>query len=144
MIRVETRSTVRLLLLALPAMAILLGEEQVARAAREQYLRWTQGITDVPEQIEQTLAPARDVLPPYGQIGYLNPDHSWADARATRTYYLTQYALAPRVVTPGVGREYVIYFSHLGEPLAADALPPGMRVVLQIRPDVAVLTRAPK
>ena len=141
MIRVSTRSTVHAMLLALPAIAILLGAEQVARTARQEYVARTQG-ADVPEQIEQTLAPVRAVLPAYGHIGYLNPDHSWVDAKATRTYYLTQYALAPRVVTPGVDQEYVIYFSHRGHPLRAEAVPPGMRVVLQIRPDVAVLTRA--
>ena len=131
-------------LLALPAMAILLGAEQVARTARAEYLHWKQRLQDVPEQIEQTLAPAPAVLPAYGHIGYLNPDHSWADAKATRTYYLTQYALAPRIVTPGVDWEYVIYFSHRGHPLRPEAVPPGMRVLLQIRPEVAVLTRAPE
>ena len=141
MIRGSMRPTVHVMLLALPAVAILLGAEQVARTARQEYVAWTQNIADVPEQIEQTLASVRDVIPAYGHIGYLNPDHSWADAKATRTYYLTQYALAPRVITPGIDREYVIYFSHRGHPLRAEAVPPGMRVVLQIRPEVAVLTR---
>jgi hypothetical protein len=132
------------LLLLLPMSAIALGEAQVIKAAWADYLRRSAGYMDVPAQVEQKLAPLRDVLPKYGRIGYIDPDHSWQNADATRAFYLSQYVLAPRVIVNTTELEYTIYSSHLGRALTAEVLPAGTRVLSQFRPELAVLFRSPQ
>lgn len=131
----------RVLLLCLPLLAVGLEENRVIEATRPLRLMWSRGFVDVPEQVEQRLAPLRGVLPRYGPIGYIDPDHSWRNAAATRSFYLAQYVLAPRVIVYGSEPEYAIYTSHLGRPLTADLVPPGMKVVKQFGADLAVLIR---
>jgi hypothetical protein len=136
------RATGRAVPLLLCAALILLGEQQVARLAVGEYLRSRTNPTDVPARIERLVSQLDDVLPPAGYIGYIDPDHSWFNANATRQFYLTQYALAPRVLVYNTLPNYVIYFSHRGEPLSNEAIPADMRVLKQVRLDLAVLTRA--
>jgi hypothetical protein len=137
-------AVIRVLLMIFPLMALGLGEAQVLKATRQEYLRWSAGIVDIPEREEQRLASLRYVLPEYGSIGYVDPDQSWSDPAAIRAFYLTQYALAPRIIVYGAEPEYVIYSSHLGRPLPPDRIPEGMQVFSQIRPDLAVLIRLPR
>lgn len=131
----------RALLLMLPLVAVGLEEARMITATKYLYVMWSRGFVDAPEQLEQRLRPLRTVLPKYGYVGYVNPDHSWVNAQATRTFYLAQYALAPRILVYGSEPEYAIYASHLEKPLDADAVPPGMEVMKQFGPDLAVLVR---
>ena len=129
------------LLLALPVIGILVGAEQFARIVRHEQLRSRERAVDLPERVEQALAPMRHLLPPRGTIGYVSPEKPWTTPDATRAYFLTQYALAPRLVILGSDAEYVIYLSLPGEPLRPEAIPLGMRVLAEGPPHVAVLTR---
>ena len=128
-------------LLALALSTIWRGERQVIRESLAERERWFQGSSDPAVQIERLMTQVDDVLPPHGNIGYLDPAHSWTNAKSTRQFYLTQYALAPRVLLNSTAPSHVLYFSHQEEPLTEERIPPGMRVLLQVRLDLAVLTR---
>ena len=47
-------------------------------------------------------------LPPYGEVGYLEPYKDGGSVDAVRTHYAAQYALAPRIVVGRTGQEFVI------------------------------------
>ena len=138
---VALRTVTRALTLALPVTAIVAGEVQMIRATQREYQRSHQHHVDVARQMDRLMAQIDDVLPPSGRVGYLDPHYSPSSARAIRQFYLTQYALAPRVIVHDTTADYVIYFSHQEEPLTSTAIPPGTRVLRSVRLDLAVLTR---
>ena len=134
------RAVLRVALLVLPLLAIWRGEPPLVRATRVEQERAVRGEAEDPAApIERLALSIAHVLPAHGNVGYLNPHHSWTDAKATYQFYVTQYALVPRVLLNSTVPRYVIYFSHRGEPLAAQTIPSGMRVLLQPRADLAVL-----
>jgi hypothetical protein len=142
MFAVRRGQALRLGCLVLPLVAVLMGELQIARSVKAQYLRGLNRTSDLPKEIDRLLGPLNDVLPPYGNIGYIDPDHSWLNANATHQFYLTQYALAPRVLIYNGVFDYVIYFSHTEKPIVPEAVPADLRVLRQVRPYLAVLIRA--
>jgi hypothetical protein len=133
--------TIQAVLLALPLAAILIGELQVLRYTRFAYLRARHGYLDTAQEIDRLIGQIEPALPPFGSVGYIDPGHSWSNPKSTYQFYLTQYAIVPRVLVYDTRPDHVIYFSHLEAPLNAAAVPEGMRVSLQIRPNLAVLTR---
>jgi hypothetical protein len=135
-------ATIQAIVLALPVAAILAGGLQTVRATWREYERSHQHHVDVARQMNRVMAQVDDVLPPKGRIGYIDPHYSPSSPRAIRQFYLTQYALAPRVIVHDTTLDYVIYFSHQEVPLTSDAIPAGMRVLRHVRNDLAVLTRA--
>lgn len=138
--RLRLRHVLRLALVALPLGAVARGEVAVIRATREQHERFKEGSRDAAVEIDALIGHIGDVLPPHGYVGYLDPGFG-SGPKSTRQFFLTQYALAPRVLVRNTEPTHLIYFSHRGEPLTADNIPAGMRVVLQVRPDLAVLAR---
>jgi len=58
-------------------------------------------------QTEQRLRPAGAVLPRHGVVGYLSDEDSYTTP-GMRRYYLTQYALAPLVVSRSTRKEFVL------------------------------------
>ena len=56
--------------------------------------------------VAQVLPKMRTALPPSGIVGYINGGHD--DPPALRDYYLTQYDLAPLVVTRSQNADWVI------------------------------------
>lgn len=67
-------------------------------------------------RVEERLRPAAAVLPRFGVIGYLSDEDSYTTS-GMRRYYLTQYALAPRVVSRSTQKELVL--GNFKEPSAA-------------------------
>jgi hypothetical protein len=141
MFNVRGSQALRLGLLVLPVVAILMGELQTARMIRAEYYRRSSPGADLPKEMDRLVAQFDDALPPYGYIGYIDPHHSWLNANATRQFYLTQYALAPRVLVYNTLPNYVIYFSHKEEPITPEAVPPDLRILQKVRLDLAVLRR---
>lgn len=141
-VRVRARAVVQAVVLALPLAAIAGGEFQTARGIYRDHERVKALRPDLVRQIDRLMAELDDVLPRYGRIGYFDPQYFEFQPKAVRQRYLTQYALAPRVVVQDTALDYVIYFSHEEVPLTPAAIPPGMRVLRQVRPHLAVLTRA--
>src|SRR5688572_12997845 len=139
--RAWPRAVFRAAVLALPVAAIAGAGSDTLRATFRDHERVKAHHPDLAGQMDRVIAQLDDVLPHYGRIGYLDPQYSAARPRAVRQFYLTQYALAPRVLVHDTTLEYVIYFSHEEVPLTAAAIPSGMRVLRHVRPDLAVLTR---
>ena len=128
-------------ILALPILAVVLGEIQVARATHREYRRRVAAQVEMPERLAQRLAPLQSVLPAYGRIGYIDPDHSWLNATSTRTFYLTQFVLAPRVLVYSTEPDLVLYSSHTGRPLTSVAIPDDLHVLAEVAPDLVLLVR---
>jgi hypothetical protein len=136
------RTIVQPAILTLPLIAIAAAGLQTIRATYREHERVQAHHPDLAREMDRVVVQLEDVLPPYGRVGYLDPQYFAFQPRAVRQFYLTQYALAPRVVVRDTTLDYVIYFSHEGVPLTTAAIPAGMRVLRHVRPDLAVLTRA--
>jgi hypothetical protein len=88
-------------LLVIIAIAAMIGVN-LANTFRPLLFLWY-GPPDFVTKSEERLAPLPKSLPATGEIGYVGdamPGDATADPEATRKYYLTQYALAPRVMIP--------------------------------------------
>lgn len=92
-----------------------------------QYALWSAGVEDLALKEGHRLAPLRQLLPEYGYVGYIDPDYAARHATGIRAFYLTQYALAPRVIVHSSEPEFVIYSSHLGRHVTANQIPEGMQ-----------------
>ena len=64
--------------------------------------------TDPMGQLEAEFLALASYLPARGEVGYLEAFEDAGGDRAVRSHYAAQYALVPRVVVAGVGREFVI------------------------------------
>lgn len=89
---------------ALITIAVIVGVN-LAETMRPLLPLWA-GQADFVSPSEKRLAPAKEVLPTTGEIGYIsreNPTDALVEPEAVRNYYITQYSLAPLVVTPAAG-----------------------------------------
>jgi hypothetical protein len=55
-------------------------------------------------------------LPPAGDVGYLDRYENAGDETVVRARYAAQYALAPRVLLPRVGAEFLIVADDTARP----------------------------
>lgn len=67
--------------------------------------------------IDQAFVRALPYLPPHGQVGYLKPDFSRANAGDLAGFYQAQYAVAPRIVVEGTQPDVVIAVARDGDGL---------------------------
>ncbi len=75
---------------------------------RTSYWAWLKrSKPDAVTRVEERLKPAAAVLPRFGVVGYLSDEDSFTTA-GMRRYYLTQYALAPLVVSRSAQGEFVL------------------------------------
>ena len=139
---IRTRAALEVLVLIFPIAAILLGAQQTARMTRAEYGLRTKAHGNDPKSVERLVSQFAYLLPPYGSVGYIDPDHSWSSANATRQFFQTQYALVPRVLVENSLPDYVIYFSQQELPFTDAAIPADLRVLHKVRLDLVVLTRA--
>jgi hypothetical protein len=59
-------------------------------------------------ELDRGFAAMAPLLPPNGEIGYLEPHQDAGSEDAVRMRYVAQYALSPRVVVARVGSEFLI------------------------------------
>jgi hypothetical protein len=87
---------------------------------RTSYWAWLKrSQPDAVTQTEQRLRPASAALPRHGVVGYLSDEDSYTTP-GMRRYYLTQYALAPLVVSRSARKEFVL--GNFKEPSMAGEL----------------------
>jgi hypothetical protein len=96
------------------------------------------GRSDIDMNAERFRA-LREVLPARGVVGYLSDESAgFAD---TRTYYLTEYYLAPAVVARGDAYELVVGNFHWGSAIAAAAKAHGLAVERDFSNGVTLMRR---
>lgn len=136
----RTIRVLRALVLAVPFIAVVLGQSEVIRDVSRRAAR-VRGSVDVALAQDRRLEPLRSILPEYGVVGYHDPDQENGGIGAVQSFYLSQYALAPRVLLISAEPEFVIYSSHRGRTVDPGMLPAGLQVYSQVRPDLAVFIR---
>lgn len=67
--------------------------------------------------LDEAFVRALPHLPPHGQVGYLKPDFSRANAGDLAGFYQAQYAVAPRIVVEGALPDVVIAVAREGDGL---------------------------
>ena len=81
---------------------------RLTRTVRAQAVQAWAGHTSVVAAVDASLTPLARYLPPRGRVGYTRPGFSWARAEDMGTFFMAQYALAPRVLVHGVVDDWMI------------------------------------
>jgi hypothetical protein len=71
---------------------------------------------DVMATLEAEFAELAPLLPPTGEVGYLERFENAGSEDAVRLHYAAQYALVPRVVPARVGPEFLIVARDMDDP----------------------------
>lgn len=107
-------------------------------------LRFVLNRNDDVSKYEQRLAGLRETLPRRGAVGYLTDVASgevMAKAKAMKSYYLTQYAVAPVVVVNSAEEDLLIGNFHTQRAYRRAISDPKLRVVKDLGNGVVLLRR---